>query len=116
MDLVNPFLIGGSVIAGSKLVSKVAPTALAPLIGGMPTGIIASFFLDTEKEKREYYFGYVYSSFVLFLSVLVIHLWSINADTPMNIISGTSLIIWAVISYIIVNLFVIGVKKSKSKK
>ena len=86
MDLVKPFLIGGSVIAGSKLVSKVAPTALAPLIGGMPTGIIATFFLDTEKEKRDYYFGYVYSAFVLFLAVLVIHLWSMNSSTPMNII------------------------------
>lgn len=116
MDLVKPFLIGGSVIAGSKLVSKVAPTALAPLIGGMPTGIIATFFLDTEKEKRDYYFGYVYSSFVLFLAILLIHLWSINADTPMNIISGSCLIIWGIISYIVVNKFVLSGKKSKSKK
>ena len=51
MDLVKPFFIGGAVIAGSKAVSKIAPPALSPLIGGMPTGIIATFFLDNDKEK-----------------------------------------------------------------
>ena len=111
MDLVKPFFIGGAVIAGSKAVSKIAPPALAPLIGGMPTGIIATFFLDTDKEKTQYYAGYAYSSFVLFLAILMCHLWSANSKTPVNIISAVSLFIWAVISYFVINFFVISKKK-----
>ena len=45
MDLVKPFFIGGAVIAGSKAVSKIAPPALAPLIGGMPTGLFLVILL-----------------------------------------------------------------------
>ena len=69
MDIVKPFLIGGSVIAGSKFVSKYASPALAPLIGGMPTGIIATYFMDDDKSKTEYYNGYAYSSFLLFIAI-----------------------------------------------
>ena len=111
MDLVKPFFIGGAVIAGSKAVSKIAPPALAPLIGGMPTGIIATYFLDTDKQKTEYYAGYAYSSFVLFLAILMCHLWSANSSTPVNIISTVFILVWAVISYFVVNYFVVHKKK-----
>ena len=111
MDLVKPFFIGGAVIAGSKAVSKIAPAALAPLIGGMPTGIIATFFLDNDKEKTQYYSGYAYSSFILFLAILMCHLWSANSSTPVNIISAVCLVVWAAISYFVVNTFVVNAKK-----
>ena len=55
MEYVKPFLIGGSVIAGSKLAAKIMGPALAPLVGGMPTGIIASFFLKGDDKKKKYY-------------------------------------------------------------
>ena len=115
MDIVKPFLIGGSVIAGSKFVSKYASPALAPLIGGMPTGIIATFFMDTDKAKTEYYHGYAYSSFLLFIAILCCHLWSANSNTPVNIISTVCILIWAVLSYIVVNMFVVK-SKTKAKK
>tara|TARA_B100000902_G_scaffold34593_1_gene41606 strand:+ start:102 stop:437 length:336 start_codon:yes stop_codon:yes gene_type:complete len=111
MDLVKPFFIGGAVIAGSKAVSKIAPPALSPLIGGMPTGIIATYFLDSDKQKTEYYAGYAYSSFVLFLAVLICHLWSANSSTPVNIISTVCILVWAIISYFVVNYFVLSKKK-----
>lgn len=113
MDIVKPFLIGGSVIAGSKFVSKYASPALAPLIGGMPTGIIATYFMDSDKDKIKYYNGYVYSSFLLFIAILCCHLWSSNTNTPVNIISTVSILVWAVLSYIVINKFVIKGKKSK---
>tara|TARA_A200000113_G_scaffold224603_1_gene242914 strand:+ start:1081 stop:1431 length:351 start_codon:yes stop_codon:yes gene_type:complete len=116
MDIVKPFLIGGSVIAGSKFVSKYASPALAPLIGGMPTGIIATYFMDTDKAKTEYYNGYAYSSFLLFVAILCCHLWSANSNTPVNIISTVCILIWAVLSYIVVNTFVVKAKSGKSKK
>lgn len=111
MDIIKPFLIGGSVIAGSKFVSKYASPALAPLVGGLPTGIIATFFMDTDASKRLYYSGYAYSSFLLFLAILVCHLWSANTKTPVDIISAVCIIIWGILSYFVVNYFVVKHKK-----
>lgn len=106
MDYVKPFLIGGSVIAGSKYVSTYFSPALAPLIGGMPTGIIASMFLASEAEKRKYFDGYIYSSFTLFLTILFVHQMVSRTKLQIDLISIVALILWGVISYIIVNKFV----------
>jgi hypothetical protein len=102
MEYLKPFLIGGSVIAGSKYVASYVNPSLAPLIGGMPTGIIASYFLTSNKQKREFFGGYVYSSFVLFLAILFIHLTSISTNINVNMISTFGLIVWGIISYIVI--------------
>ena len=39
------------------------------------------------------------------------HLWSANSSTPVNIISAVCLIVWAAISYFVVNTFVVNAKK-----
>ena len=112
MEYVKPFLIGGAGIGGSKAASKLMGPALAPLVGGMPTGIIASFFLKGDDKKRKYFEGYAYSSFTLFLAILFIHLASMHFQkVSVNIISGISFIIWGVISY-----FVIKMRTKKGKK
>ena len=112
MEYVKPFLIGGAVIGGSKAASKLMGPALAPLVGGMPTGIIASFFLKGDDKKRKYFEGYAYSSFTLFLAILFIHLATMHFQkVSVNIISGISFIIWGVISY-----FVIKMRTKKGKK
>ena len=73
MKYLKPFLLGGSIIAGTKYMSTFMNPSLAPIIGGMPTGIIASFFLSKQTEKRAFFSGYVYTSFLLFLAILFIH-------------------------------------------
>ena len=103
MEYIKPFLIGGAVISGSKVASKFMGPALAPLVGGMPTGIIASFFLKGNAIKKKYFEGYVYSSFILFLSILFIHLATLHfPTTSVNIISGVSFLFWAIISYFVI--------------
>ena len=52
MDIVKSFLIGGGVIAGSKVASNIMGPELAPIVGGLPTGIIASFFLNSMRPNR----------------------------------------------------------------
>ena len=110
MEYINPFLIGGSVIAGSKYVSTFASPALAPLIGGMPTGIIAALFLTSDKDRKKYYDGYVYSAFTLFLSVLFIHLMSVHTKFDIIPVSMFALILWAALSYMVVNIQVLSKK------
>ena len=45
LTLLEPFLIGGSVIAGAKWASLYLNPGLAAVIGGAPTGLIASLFI-----------------------------------------------------------------------
>lgn len=107
MEYVKAFAIGGSVIAGSKLAAEYASPALAPIVGGMPTGIIAAFFLAGDQKKREYYAGYAYSAFVLFLAILAIHLMTIRfPKMSVSAISLVALVLWAVLSYLAINYFV----------
>ena len=107
MEFVNPFLIGGSVIAGSKIVSKLAGPSLAPIVGGMPTGIIASFFLKSQQAKRQYFSGYFYSSILLAIAIMFIHFVSIShKNWNLDVISGIALALWAILSYITINHFI----------
>ena len=110
MEYIKPFLIGGAVIAGSKFVSDNGPPQLAPLIGGMPTGIVASYFLANDNNRRKYFNGYVYSSFTLFIAILTIYILQKKTSIHVNIISGIALVVWAIITYFVINTFV------KSKK
>ena len=71
MDIVKSFLIGGGVIAGSKVASNIMGPELAPIVGGLPTGIIASFFLNSNATKQKYFEGYAYSSFVCVFSYCI---------------------------------------------
>ena len=107
MEYLKAFAIGGSVIAGSKLAAEYASPSLAPIVGGMPTGIIAAFFLAGDQKKREYYTGYAYSAFVLFLAIFAIHLMTIRfPKMSVSVISLVALALWAVLSYLAINYFV----------
>ena len=112
MEYLKPFLIGGSVIAGSKYISKYANPALAPLIGGMPTGIIASYFLQTDKDKRNFYHGYAISAPILALAIEFIFIMTSQIQTiPVNIISTIGLLVWGVLSFTTIRLLHIGENK-----
>ena len=104
---IKPFLVGGSVIGGSHLISQFAPAQFAPLIGGMPTGIIASYFLATQQQKHEYFTGYAVSSVVLTLAIIGLHYTTIiSPKTNVDIISASFLIVWAIISFFAIKTFV----------
>ena len=107
MEYIKPFLIGGIVIAGSKFVSKFASPSLSPIIGGMPTGIIASLFLKSQNDKRAYFSGYYYSSILLALAIAWIHFTSITyKEWNVDVISAVALGMWAFLSYFAINYFI----------
>ena len=116
MEYVKPFVIGGGLITLGKYTSKFVNPAIAPLIGGLPTGVIASFFLDNDKMRKGYYNGYVYSSFVLFFVIVGIHLAGEYTKLSMDLVSLIGLIVWGGISYMVITAEVISGKgKGKSK-
>lgn len=107
MEFVKPFLIGGCVIAGSKVVAKYSSPAIAPLVGGMPTGIIASFFMNKQEDKRKYFDGYFYSSILLALAIVCIDLVvTNNKSLNVDIVSSLGLILWALLTYFVINFFI----------
>lgn len=112
MDLVKPFVIGGGLISLGKYVSRFVNPAIAPLIGGLPTGVIASFFLDNDQVRKGYYSGYVYSSFVLFFVIAGIHLAGEHTAMSMDLISFIGLAVWGAISYVVINAEVISKGKT----
>lgn len=105
MDYIKPFLIGGSIIATSKFVANHVSPEYGALIGGMPTGMIASFFLVGNKLKGGYYKGYLVSSvvIVLVLTILNVVLKTYSKINP-DILSACSLVIWAILSFFSVKL------------
>jgi len=107
MTYIKPFLLGGSIIAGTKYVSTFMNPSLAPIIGGMPTGIIASFFLAKQTEKRSFFASYVYTSFLLFLAILFIHQLSIHTNINIDIISSIGIVVWGILSYFTVEYFIL---------
>jgi len=72
----------------------------------MPTGIVASYFLVNDDNRRKYFDGYVYSSFTLFIAILTIYILDHKTSIHVNIISGIALVLWAIITYFIINRFV----------
>lgn len=102
-ELIKPFLIGGTVIAGSKLLAHYTTPAVASLLGGLPTGIITATFL-ADKNKADYFDGYRFHSFILWLSTIFIYYMLADTNYNRDYILAGGLVAWAVISYIILTL------------
>lgn len=100
MDYIKPFLIGGGTIAATKLFTKIVNPIFGSLISSTPTGLIGSFFLDNDKEKRRYYKGYAVSDSIL--AVTIISLFFLTKYTrviPINYLSFGGLLFWFLISF-----------------
>ena len=100
MEYIKSFLVGGSVIAGAKFVSKYTNPIYGSIIGGVPTGIIASFFLP-DSDKKQYYQGYAYHSVILALTVNIIYQIILHFSFYHTLTCLIGLIIWGVISFLI---------------
>ncbi len=116
MEYVKPFVIGGGVITAGKYLSQFVDPAIAPLVGGLPTGVLASFFLENDKARKGYYSGYVYSSFVLFFVILLIHLVGEHTRVAMDVVSLVGLLVWGGISYLVINAELITKHKGGKPK
>ena len=111
-EVVKAFVLGGATIAAAKYISQFVSPAFAPLIAGMPTGIITSFFLGSDKARREYYSGYFISISILALIVILCHLTATYAPSvPIDLVSLIAIPSWGIISYVAINRLEIVHKK-----
>ena len=107
MDYIKPFLIGGSVIAGAKYVAAHVGPTWAPIIGAMPTGIVASYFLS-KKDKEQYYKSYMINALVLFLNSILIYylIQKFQTNIDIDTVSAICLVIWILSSYVSIKYFI----------
>ena len=108
LNYLSSFFYSGALVAGSKYVSTWMDAAFAPIVAGMPIGIIGSFFLDTEKAKRRYYADFMYSSIILAVTVFVMYMVALLfPGISMNVISVIGLFLWALISWVTIFFFIV---------
>jgi hypothetical protein len=111
IQYLSTFFYSGALVSGSKYVSRWIDSAFAPIVAGLPVGIIGSFFLDTEQSKRRYYAGFMYSSIILAICVFKMYMSALLfPDVSMNTISVIGLALWGIISWI--TIFFVIVRKS----
>ena len=110
MEYAEPFLLGGTIVAGSKWLSTMVDPAYAAMVAGMPTGIIASFFLANDSDKRQFYKGYGISDAVVAVTINIIALLTVRlTSVSVNTFSIVGYILWLAISFV-------GIKTFAAKK
>lgn len=93
-DLIIPFLIGGTIIAGVKFAAThFANPTLAAIIGGVPTGLLAIYFLSRQKAVS-YSYEYLHIGLVLVASVAVFHALITRTNMSKNTILIISILTW----------------------
>ena len=124
LDYLTTFFVSGGIITGSKYLSNTFSNKIYYLLDGertqkfeslpsyagilasLPIGIIGSFFLKNDIEKKQYYAGYLYSCIILAITVFIMHVFSITFQSvQMNNISVIGLTVWLSISWIVIFIF-----------
>ena len=100
-SLIIPFLLGGGIIAGVKLAAMtIKDPALASIIAGLPTGLLAAYFISQDSAEG-YASNYVFVASSLVMSIIVF--WLLLAKTPLgehkNIALTLSLVFWALLVF-----------------
>jgi peptidoglycan/LPS O-acetylase OafA/YrhL len=94
-SIIIPFLIGGTVISGVKYASShVQNTALAAIIGGVPTGLIAIYFVSDEKSLK-YAHTYFFVTLSLLTAIAIFYVLHTYTNMKKDVVLLISLICWA---------------------
>jgi len=111
MEYVEPFLLGGSIVAGSKWLSTMVDPAYAAMVAGMPTGIIASFFLANDSQKRQFYKGYGISDAIVAITINIIALLTVRwSNISVNTFSIVVYLLLLVLSFTCIRMFAVKKK------
>ena len=127
LDYLTTFFVSGGIITGSKYLSDTFSSdnflnkiyslnngkqkfesipSYAGILASLPIGIIGSFFLKNDIQKKQYYAGYLYSCIILAVTVFIMHVFSLTFQSvQMNNISVIGLTVWLSISWIVIFIF-----------
>lgn len=92
--LIIPFLLGGFVISGVKFAAtSLNNPALSAIFGGLPTGLIAIYFI-TSQDSIGYAHNYFYVTLSLLTAIIVFYLLQIHTKMRKDIILLIALLTW----------------------
>ena len=96
-SLILPFLLGGTIIAGVKFIATdLHNPALAAVVGGAPTGMIAMFFLS-QKVTIPYAHNYFFMNLILMTATSLFYILRAHFNVEQNIALISSLVCWAIL-------------------
>jgi|ETNvirenome_6_85_1030632.scaffolds.fasta_scaffold01823_4 H+/Cl- antiporter ClcA len=111
---IQAFLTGAFIIGGAKYISIHIGSMWAALLGGLPAGLIAAFFLKNNSFIRKFLNGYFIQTIVMTLIVycLILPLVFLT-KVDINVIAFCALLLWAFVSVLMIKY---SSKKTKSKE
>jgi hypothetical protein len=96
-SLIIPFLVGGTVISGVKYSSThIKNPAVAAIIGGIPTGLLALYFVNNDKSLQ-YAYNYFFITLSLLTSVSIFFMLHTYTKIPKNQVLLISVMCWAIL-------------------
>ena len=105
-EYVKSFLYGGILITLIKYFSTKISIKYAGVVAAIPIGLLATFFLNNDNQRKTYYVGYLVSVFVLFVITLLVFLSTIYfINTHVNIITVFGILFWIILSMYAINTF-----------
>jgi len=97
-ELIDSFFLGGALIGGTRYISGIIGPEYAALVGGLPTGLITPFFLDNDKKRELFLWGYLMDAIAMSIILVEIYYMLNYTELSGQTISGIAFISWATIS------------------
>jgi len=86
---IIPFLIGGGTVAGVKLLSTVVSPVYAAILGALPVGFLAVYFIEDIKKHRPYLTNLALQVVCIIISSLsYMYMLNMNVDITQGFIYG----------------------------
>ena len=86
---IIPFFIGGGTVAGVKLLSTVVSPVYAAILGALPVGFLAVYFIEDIKKHRPYLTNLALQVVCIIISSLsYMHMLNMNVDITQGFIYG----------------------------
>ena len=96
-EIITTFLIGGGLLAGIRLLSgKMNNPALAGIVAGIPTGLLAIVLLKSENVKK-YTINYLIISVSTLISIIMFYLIFSYTKLKHKVVWGIALLFWITI-------------------
>jgi len=91
---IYPFLTGGLIVGGVKLVSDIASPLWSALLGAVPNDMITPYFLDTDTDKKIYIVGYLLQSTIFIFVTIALYLLLRFTKINHNLLVLLAILVW----------------------
>lgn len=99
MEVLKSFILGGTLIGGSKFISQYIDPSYSPLFAGLPTGLLTIAFISGSENRQIYLKNYILSTITLLSTLLLINLTFSDIDEK-SIIIG--FVLWFLTSFLLI--------------